>query len=179
MSMVVTANNKERCIFQETRPPTSMKDFNEFYLSGKNSISRNLPTPVPQKTPDREYAWVGLKDVIANLLASVTPVERFDSHSYRLFYDVNTDQDEVEMRVSSTKCAHDLYLELKANPKDDDNEDVLFLWIKEWSDGFDPQHTKSNRNHVWMKTYTICPSHKGKNNERNTFVMSFANQSDR
>ena len=56
--------------------------------------------------------------------------------------------------LSTTPSAYKLYLDLK---EDDDDQYVLYLWYKEWSDDFDPNNTKASRNQVWSNTFTICP----------------------
>ena len=57
--------------------------------------------------------------------------------------------------VSSTHAAYILLVELEKDSLND--EYTGYLYCKEWSDDFDPSHSKDNRNQVWMKTYTICP----------------------
>ena len=132
--------------------------------------------PTPKKTADGNHVYSSLTDVIANMLASATPVDNFEEQCCKYSKKYNsTNPEDFEVGLSTTPCAHELYLELKG---DDIDNDVMYLWIKEWSDGFDPSHTKSNRSQVWMKTYTICPPHNGTNKEQNTFTMSFANQTD-
>ena len=46
---IVNAKDPTLSIFKATRAPSSVTNFNEFYLKGKNSILKNLPTPIPQK----------------------------------------------------------------------------------------------------------------------------------
>ena len=64
-------------IFQATRPPTSTQDFNEFYMGGKKSVTKHLPTPVVNKTADNNHSYVTLTDVIQNMLAASASVDQF------------------------------------------------------------------------------------------------------
>ena len=53
---VFNARDADLSIFKSTRPPTSTEDFNEFYLSGKKSVTKHLPTPIVNKTNDQVTA---------------------------------------------------------------------------------------------------------------------------
>ena len=57
--------------------------------------------------------------------------------------------------------------------EDDQDQYVLYLWYKEWSDDFDPNNTKASRNQVWSNTFTICPP-EGENQGRNSYLMSLS-----
>ena len=57
--------------------------------------------------------------------------------------------------------------------EDDDDQYVLYLWYKEWSDDFDPNNTKASRNQVWSNTFAICPP-KGESIGRNSLFMSLS-----
>ena len=72
--------------------------------------------------------------------------------------------------LSTTLLAYELYLDLE---EDDQDQNVLYLWYKEWSDDFDPNNTKSFRNQVWSNTFTICPP-EGENQGRNSYFMSLS-----
>ena len=70
--------------------------------------------------------------------------------------------------LSTTPSAYKLFLDLK---EDDDEQYILYLWYKEWSDDFDPNNTKASRNQVWCNTFTICPDDK-ESQGRNSYFMS-------
>lgn len=155
------ANSKDvaRSIFKGTRPPTSKQDFNDIYLKGKSAILTNLPHPVVRYSDDETHAYVDIVDVLANMLAKSTVMERFDEHGF-VAASENTinvgGDDETPISVSSSMAGHDLYFELKQDMRELDDKFTLFIWIREWSDDFDPSHTKSNRAQVWLKTFTFC-----------------------
>ena len=72
--------------------------------------------------------------------------------------------------LSTTPSAYKLYLDLK---EDDQDQYVLYLWYKEWSDDFDPNNTKASQNQVWSNTFTICPP-EGESQGRNSSFMSLS-----
>ena len=43
---------------KKTHVPTSVEDFKQFYLSGKNALIPNLPHRLPHKTCDGTYSYV-------------------------------------------------------------------------------------------------------------------------
>ena len=164
--MLHAANSKHPhlSIFEHTRVPTSEDDFQKIYLSGLNAIVPNLPHPIPKTTTDGTHSFVGLTDLLANELAKATTFDNFcfESNVRFLPKDVTT--------LSKTPSAYKLYLDLK---EDDQDQYVLYLWYKEWSDDFDPNNTKASRNQVWSNTFTICPP-EGENQGRNSYFMSLS-----
>ena len=164
--MLHAANSKHPhlSIFEHTHVPTSEDDFQKFYLSGPNAIVPNLPHPIPKTTTDGTHSSVGLTDLHANELAKATTFDKFyfESNVQFLPKDVTT--------LSTTPSAYKLYLDLK---EDDQDQYVLYLWYKEWSDDFDPNNTKASRNQVWSNTFTICPP-VGENQGRNSYFMSLS-----
>ena len=164
--MLHAANSKHPhlSIFELTSVPTSEDDFQKFYLSGPNAIVPNLPHPIPKTTTDGTHSFVGLTDLLANELAKATTFDKFcfESNVWFLPKDVTT--------LSKTPSAYKLYLDLK---EDDQDQYVLYLWYKEWSDDFDPNNTKASQNQVWSNTFTICPP-EGENQGRNSYFMSLS-----
>ena len=164
--MLHAANSKhpQLSIFEHTRVPTSEDDFQKIYLSGPNAIVPNLPHPIPKTTADGTHAFVGLTDLLANELAKATTFDKFFFESDVKFLpkDVTT--------LSTTPSAYKLFLDLK---EDDDEQYILYLWYKEWSDDFDPNNTKASRNQVWCNTFTICPDDK-ESQGRNSYFMSLS-----
>ena len=148
-------------IFGHTCVPTSEDDFQNFYLSGPHAVVPNLPHPIPKTTADGTHSFFGLTDLLANELTKVTTFDKFyfESNVQFLPKDVTT--------LSITPSAYKLYLDLK---EDDDDQYVLYLWYKEWSDYFDSNNTKASRNQVWSNTFTICPD-KGESQGRNSYFM--------
>ena len=161
--MLHAANSKhpQLSIFEHTHVPTSEDNFQKFYLSGTNTIVPNLPHPFPKTTTDGTHSFVGLTDLLANELVKATTFDKFyfESNVQFLPKDVAT--------LSTTPSAYKLYLDLK---EDDQDQYVLYLWYKEWSDDFDPNNTKASQNQVWSNTFTICPP-EGESQGRNSYFM--------
>ena len=164
--MLHAANSKnlQLSIFEHTRVPTSEDNFQKFYLSGPNAIVPNLPHPIPKTTADGTHSFVGLTDLLANELVKATTFDKFyfESNVQFLPKDVTT--------LSTTPSAYKLYLDLK---EDDQDQYILYLWYKEWSDDFDPNNTKASRHQVWSNTFTICPP-EGESQGRNSYFMSLS-----
>ena len=130
----------------------------------KNAIVPYLPHPIHKTTTDGTHSFVGLTDLLANELAKATTFDKFyfESNVQFLPKDVTT--------LSTTPSAYILYLDLK---EDDQDQYVLYLWYKEWSDDFDPNNTKASRNRYGVthpqyahqkekikeETHTSCCSH--------------------
>lgn len=55
-----------------------MEDFTDIYMTASTAIIPNLPHPVVKKSEDGSHAYIGIKDMIANLLAANTPVDQFN-----------------------------------------------------------------------------------------------------
>ena len=179
LGCVVDRNDKAKSIFQRIRVPRSLHDFDAILLSGKDSIVKNVPRPRVQMTQDSTHAFVSLVDVIAYILATDTPLEtlhpsnssdsRYKFHQYLAF------KTEVYMPVTGTAAAKILSMELH---HESDKDDILYLFMKEWSDDFDPSHTKSNRAQAWMKTFTISPPTLRENKPRNTCITILGSKGD-
>ena len=135
MPHVANSKHPQLSIFGHTCVPTSEDDFQKFYLSGPNIVVPNLPHPIPKTTSDGTHSFVGLTDLLANELAKATKFDKlyFESNVQFLPKDVTT--------ISTTPSAYKLYLDLK---EDDQDQYVLYLWYKEWSDDFDPNNTKAS-----------------------------------
>ena len=164
MLHAASSQHPQLSIFEHTRVPTSEDDFQKFYLSGPNAIVPNLPHPIPKTTTDGTHSFVGLTDLLANELAKATTFDKFyfESNVQFLPKDVTT--------FSTTPSAYKLYLDLK---EDDQDQYVLYLWYKEWSDDFDHNNTKASRNQGRSNTFTICPP-EGQSQGRNSYFMSLS-----
>ena len=164
--MLHAANSKhpQLSISQHTCVPTSEDDFQKIYLSGPTAVVPNLPHPIPKTTADGTHSFVGLTDLLTNELAKATTFDKFyfESNVQFLPKDVTT--------LSTTPSGYKLYLDLK---EDDQDQYVLYLWYKEWSDDFDPNNTKASRNQVLSNTFTICPP-EGESKGRNSYFMSLS-----
>jgi hypothetical protein len=178
MLAAVNANNKEKSIFQTIRLPTSTDDFKSIFVSGRKSILKNIPRPVVHTTADNTHAYVNLIDMIANMMAANIPIDRFDNSTASPAMTAKLVTKQNGPGVCSTRAAHILLIELTEGTATD--EYTGYLYCKEWSDDFDPSHSKDNRNQVWMKTYTICPPMESSQPDtgRHTAVISLGSKCD-
>lgn len=160
-------------IFKNTRCPNSMDDFEYLFLSRKTAIIPNLPVPVAKTTADGSHAYISLVDLLANEFASETTFDPFDA------YTIDNDDDksnEIMTTITKSDAAKKLYWELRADSNNED-EYIVYLWLKEWRDAFDPNNTKASRNQVWMSTFTISPPETDRTG-KNTYFMSISGKSD-
>ena len=172
---VFNARDKSRTIFKSTRPPLSTEDFQDFYLGGRSSITKHLPTPVVVKTTDNTHSYVTLTDVIQNMLAASTSVDHFQFETDLVPKGLQSEffDNEQTATISNTRAAYTLFLDLQ----EIGTGFVLYLWIKRWCDDFDPNNTKTSRNQVWLMTNTVCPP-PGESKGRNTFFMAIGQKGD-
>ena len=143
------ASNQELSIFRKTRLPTTVEDFDLFYLKWNDSFMQNLPIPVVQSTPDMVNSYVSLADLIANELGKAQEFDNLKISTELIMQDIN-----CVPSVAATENRRRLYLDLQQDPTD--KSCTLHLWLlREWRDDFDPNNTKSSRNQVWVNTFTI------------------------
>ena len=168
--MLHAANSKhpQRSIVEHTRVPTSEDDFQKFIYLDQMLLYQISLIPIPKTTTDGTQSFVGITDLLANKLVKATTFDKFylESNVQFLPKDVTT--------LSTTPSAYKLYLYLK---EDDQDQYILYLWYKEWSDDFDPNNTKASRNQVWRNTFTICPP-EGESQGRNSYFMSLSCKRD-
>ena len=164
----VNYNDKEKSIFKKTRVPVTTEDFKRYYLkeSSPTALIPNLPHPIPNKTSDGRTAFVSLFDSLANSLGRGTPMDKFHFEADFVF------KADDEPSVAQTPAGYTLFMDLKQGEKDDD-EFVLYIWIKRWRDDFDPNGTKQSRNQVWIHTFT-CGAPPTENTGRNTYFMAIS-----
>ena len=186
LQQAAVSKDRDLSIFSQTRVPVTEGDFHDFYLTKKAAILPNLPHPAIKTTADGSHAYVSLKEVIAHMLAMGRETERF--YFREAFGTPDDDVSGNSMHnhggpdyvarstlptVSSTPAARDLFMELVDNG---DGEFTYYLWVKVWRDDFDPSHTKSSRNQVWVWTNTI--SDTARSNGCNTFFMAISAKGD-
>jgi hypothetical protein len=115
------------------------------YVLGKDALLPNLPRP-PVTIIDN-HAYVSLKDCVADLLGHGFEVDSIEA---------NVDGDNGSVRkISESKVARRILNNVSRTHLQPEN--VLCLYLTEWSDGFEPSSAKSNRGSCWIKTVTIAP----------------------
>ncbi len=152
------AMQKNEVIHWPTRPPKDEKEMRQKIIDGKDSIICNLPHPRVHQIKD--HAYLSIVDCIAHLLG------------YGVELDVikpNPTEGHVEL---VRECPMALEIKERGNARLGTGDDVIILWILEWSDDFDPNNTKDNRNSIWIRTVTISFPSGNKDSDTNTFVIA-------
>lgn len=127
----------------KTRLPTTGADIRKLYVRGKHALLPNLPRPKVQMVGS--HAYVSLTDCIADLLGHGCSVDCVKQRKL----------DEPVISMSQSDRAQRILQNSKLMSSDDD---VMVLYLVEWSDGFEPSiSVKSNRGSCWLKTVTISP----------------------
>lgn len=134
---------KKRERLWQTRLPTTGGDIQKLYVRGKHALLPNLPRPKVQMVGS--HAYVSLTDCIADLLG----------HGCSVDCVMPKKPDEPVIHISQSDRAQRI---LQNSKLVFPGEDVMVLYLVEWSDGFEPSiSVKSNRGSCWLKTITISP----------------------
>ena len=108
MLVATTSKDPQLSIFNKTKVPTSIQDFNTWCLKGATSISKNLPIVVPRKTKCGKQSHMGPMDALANLMASGA---NFDELVTK---DLSKEDANAEISLSTeTPCVQMLLKDLK------------------------------------------------------------------
>ena len=147
--------SQEYCKVQIPRTPAQLRSIT---TNRKKSVLKSLPIPEIEKIGDHTY--LSIIHIISDILA----------HGHSIANITSPINDNVTSLCSSP---------LVRNIKERGNYlhegfPVVNLYIIEWSDAFEPNHMKNNRNSVWVKTVTVSPVNKMSNNSHhNTYPLSF------
>ena len=136
------------------------------YLTGKNSIMKNLPTP--NVIVIKDHSYVSIKECLCNwLMIKETPDYIKEKDQKRKTIDC----------ITQSKVAKQIYGRALQINKNETNEDVLSVLAIQWSDDFEPNTSiKSNRGSVWIKTITFISSDDNKNNINNTYPIAIGHK---
>ena len=133
--------------FETTKIPLSMTDIRKFYTSGKYSIYQNLPTPKTFQLDN--HACISISDIIDCSLAIGIEIDLYRSSYYKQMAINNNDLHHIKRTYNILKEVHDKNLSQNCDP-------YVFLVII-WSDDFEVNHTRKNRNSTCLKTLTLVP----------------------
>ena len=132
--------------------PKTVADIRRMYIDGQQSVVKNLP--IPNVSRLKNHSYVSLLDCVSDFL-----FRQRDKLS-TLEDNINRTHDKNDLSLFSSERAMEIVQE--AIERDEANEevqgelDVIVLFLKLWSDDFDPNSSiKSNRQSVWVKTVTI------------------------
>ena len=135
-------------IFQVTRPPLDYLDICNIYTKSKFSIFNNIPCP--HVFEFENHACVSLVSLVNHMVAF-----GIDFNSIKIKMSITDDY--LAHDILQTKEAKDIAHNInKEYPNIKDNEHLI-LYVILWSDDFEANQTRKNRNSTWLKTVTICP----------------------
>ena len=144
--------------------PRSIADIRRMYTDGTDSISKRLPIPNVEKVSNHSY--VSLLDCVADFLFSnkikLKLLEHYhnDSSDFDKLHLLSMFGNERIREIIQDSIdrveLHDMVYNLEKQVAIPDHTNVLLLFLKVWSDDFDPNSSiKSNRQSVWVKTVTM------------------------
>ena len=142
--------------FKSTRIPTSIQDVRRFYTKNKYSVYNNIPSPI---VIDKDnHACVSLTSVIDHVLAHGTVCDLLSTDS-------TLTEESNNIELSNVKEARDIITSVQ-NEYSNESVSPKILYLILWSDDFEVNHIRKNRNSTWIKTVTICPP-KGQSTSTN------------
>ena len=171
LAQVVTVTRQQQSFDSElrsdwhTRVPMTSSELRAKYVEGKHAILPNLPRPPVQQIGD--HAYVSLKDCIADLLGHGLNIDNIEL----------TSSDVTVCKISETKRAQRILANaMKIAPS---NNNVLALYLTEWSDGFEPSLSiKGNRGSCWIKTITVAPPPDSIHSLSHTYPIALGQDGD-
>ena len=158
-------HDSEKITLSTTRLPDNINDVRSFYLSYKDSIFQNMPTPTIHM--DNDHAYVSLVSLVDHFLA------------YNLEMDYMTCDDDITIKTDITTCKQ--AVKIRQSVKDtlnDTNIHPMILYINLWSDDFEPNVYRKNRKSIWIKTVSICPPRDKTTSPMYTYVLAIGRKSD-
>jgi len=154
--------------FKYTRPPTSLQDLRRFYLSGNNSIYKNIPCPSVLEVDN--HAYVPLKDIINFGFNTLDAISIIRSSDYNKPY-----TDELSL-IHTQKAKHLLMTINQKYAKTDIDPYVMFVTF--WSDDFEINHTRRNHSSTWIKTMSFVASKETSISKHYTNVVALGHKND-
>ena len=135
--------------FSMTRPPLSYNDITRFYTTSQHSIYKNIPSPSVFELDN--HACVSIECIIDHMLSFGVELNTIDFHSD---FGSNIDRNKS---IECTKEAEDIINRIKDSNNIAETSNPIVIYVILWSDDFEANHTRKNRNSTWVKTVTICP----------------------
>lgn len=121
-------------------------------MEGRHATCPNLPIPPVQEL--KEHSCVSPIDVTKDILGHDLPFDLTSQPQYL------SGDFPLVTRIGESQHANKI--KTNANLLHPLNEDVIPLWIIEWSDDFAPTNSpRASKNSVWLKIITVAPFHDG------------------
>ncbi len=157
----------EKCGKQPTMWPLSFPqnpaEMRRFILSGRDAVISNLPHP--QVTALKCHGVVSLLDVVAHHLANNLDIEEIGP---------NPESGHIEHIGESPRA-----MEIRDNAIErfGNLDDVVVITLREWSDDFDSNNCKDNKNkNIWVKTVTIGAPPNQSNSIHHTYLFAIGHK---
>jgi hypothetical protein len=159
--------------------PTSLSDIRRLYIDGKQSYIKNLP--IPNIYELQKHSYISVIDCIADFLYSNNNSLSYldDLRCYKVSLNYTP-----SMSIFSTQRSYDIIEKASIrmwnnNVQENNGNNVLVLFLKFWSDDFDPNTSvKSNRQSVWVKTVSIFARLKNGNKVTYTYPIATSPKGD-
>ena len=146
--------------FVTTKIPTSFGEIKKYYINGKYSIFQNLPCPKVIQIDN--HACVRIDSVLDHVLAIGIELDLVRSSAFKTIPIDNSDLLHTQQANKLLKETYSLHVD-KCDPY------VIFLEL--WSDDFQVNHTRKNRNSTWLKTVTFCPPRNMTTSKKHTHAV--------
>ena len=145
-----------------TRPPTSYQDLQKFYLSGKHAIYNNIPCPSVDQFDN--HAYIKLNQIVEFALAHLDNLSIIQCSKYA---DIQCDNSSIMNTNAARSMLKNIMLQYSS-----DVIDPYVLFVTFWSDDFEVNHTRKNRNSTWIKTMTLIGSNETKTSKFHTQLVA-------
>ena len=180
-------------------PCADGKETAKRYFTGRNSITAQMPKPTVQVMKDHSFVSVldCLKDVLARSipLSFVSLDELFDQWGSKAVIDCLLDSPHSRecMMSSLLKSLGVPYSALEENGIEQtkvhvvellkkqsvDPDRVRFVGTVLWSDGVDPNCSKTGRSNAWAATVSFVPKQGNWNSRFNTYPLALAREKNK
>ena len=154
--------------FQKTRLPLDFNDIRKFYTAYKYSIYENIPCP-KSFTYD-SHACISLVSVVEKALLLGLPLDLIQSSEYKNRKVDNSSILNVPYFVEVLEKVYHKYNTMGIDP-------FVFMLVI-WSDSFEPNNTRQNKQSIWLKTVTVCTSLSCDTSASHTFALCMGFKKD-
>ena len=154
--------------FESTRPPTTHQDLQKFYLTGQHSIYKNIPCPVVSSFDN--HACVSIQESIKYALRSLCNISIIPTSQYDKMTMDHSDLTKTPKACHILQSIHKQY--------ESSNIDPYVLFVTFWSDDFEVNHTRKNRNSTWIKTMSIVGSKQTQTSPYHTQLIAIGHKGD-
>ena len=150
--------------FTSTRPPMSFNDINKFYISSQSSIFKNIPSPNIFEFDN--HACVSIESIINHMLAFGVELNTINLQSN--YKEASLSNQSIE----TTKEVKHIVQTVKEQIPNVEQTNPIVIYVILWSDDFEANHTRKNRNSTWLKTITVCPPSSQSTSSKYTYPIA-------